>query len=99
MSLGLLYVTTCPVCFKPMRGEEFTETGLRTYHGATPASAAVRAAHVGPWPHCADNVPYRAGCRNQPVPPRCCAQVPTLGPAVLPLSTDNSRVTHAHPHA
>lgn len=76
MSRCLCRMVLCEVCGVPMLVGEYTESGVRTYHGATPANERVQAAHKGPWPTCAHGALYLSGCRNQPVPPVCCGQEP-----------------------
>lgn len=68
--------TRCAECGAVQLGDVITEEGRWAPHGATAAGQAARAAHPGPWPTCQHGYPWRADCRNRPVPPVCCALAP-----------------------
>jgi len=85
-----LLAQRCPECGAIRLGEDVTELGALTFHGATAAGTSVRAAYPGPWPTCCHGHPWQANCRNRPVPPACCRHPPC---ALVPPFTSDTKTT------
>lgn len=57
-------------------GGDVTDSGMMSFHAATAGGASAHAKYQAPWPTCRHGANWRAGCKDQPVPPTCCIHPP-----------------------